>query len=26
VRVRVLGDHVELSGSAVLVADGTATL
>jgi diaminopimelate epimerase len=26
VRVRVLGDHVELSGPAVLVADGTVTL
>jgi diaminopimelate epimerase len=26
VRVRVLGDHVELSGPAVLVADGTFTL
>jgi hypothetical protein len=24
--VRVLGDHVELSGPAVLVADGTVTL
>jgi diaminopimelate epimerase len=26
VRVRVLGDRVELSGPAVLVADGTVTL
>jgi diaminopimelate epimerase len=26
VRVRVLGDHVELSGPAVLVADGTVTI
>jgi hypothetical protein len=26
VHVRVLGDHVELSGPAVLVADGTVTL
>jgi diaminopimelate epimerase len=26
VRVRVLGEHVELSGPAVLVADGTVTL